>query len=234
MRITRKLVQITGGVVIGVGLIGATLGSALAADPTPIATATPGVATTAPNKGDGNGLFGRGFERGFARGYMTGAKVGNLGGEIQQVADLLKLTPAQIAEKRQAGQSLVQIAKEQNVSEQQLVDVLLAAHKTRLDTAVKNGRLTQAQADEGLKQMETRIRASINSTAVGPKNGGAVAPGAGRVGKGMAGRQGNCPAVAPTGGAQAPSTSTPSTKPTSNTSRGAHGGMGGNGLFNSL
>jgi len=48
------------------------------------------------------------------------------------------------------GKTIADLAKEKGVSNQELVDALVASQKTMVDQAVTNGLLTQAQADKWL------------------------------------------------------------------------------------
>ena len=88
------------------------------------------------------------------------------------VSDLLGMQPTDIAAQRQAGKSLAQIAKAKNVSQDKLVATILAAKKAALDQAVKNGRLTQAQADAMIEQMKNRVSDRVDDTTVGPRGAG--------------------------------------------------------------
>ncbi len=74
------------------------------------------------------------------------------------VAAALKLTPTQLFEQLHSGKTLSEIADAQGVK---LADVQAAAQtaardamKARIEQAVKDGRLTQAQADQMLKALE--------------------------------------------------------------------------------
>ena len=93
------------------------------------------------------------------------------------VAKLLGMTPEQLAAERQKGQSLVQIAATKKVTQQQLVDAIMAAKKAALDARVKAGTLTQERATFMLQQMEKATTEAVTRTTVGPPagrgNGGA-------------------------------------------------------------
>ena len=84
------------------------------------------------------------------------------------VTKLLGMTNAQIAEQRQAGKSLVQIAATKNVSQEALVNAILADRKDALQKLVTAGTLTQAQADQRLEFMKQQIQQNVNRTTVGP------------------------------------------------------------------
>ena len=63
------------------------------------------------------------------------------------VTKLLGMTPQQIMAERAAGKTLSQIAKEKNVTDQQVIDAIVAGEQSAVDQAVKDGKITQAQAD---------------------------------------------------------------------------------------
>jgi hypothetical protein len=67
---------------------------------------------------------------------------------LKAVSDLLGMTPGQLLDAQLGGQTLLDIAKGKGVTEQQLTDAVQAARKASLDQAVKDGRMTQAQADQ--------------------------------------------------------------------------------------
>jgi hypothetical protein len=89
-------------------------------------------------------------------------------GPDQEVATLLGLTQEQIREQRQAGKSLVQIAAIQNVTEETLLNTIMAENQAAIQNMVAAGTLTQAQADWRLAQMKERVQLAINRTTVGP------------------------------------------------------------------
>ena len=99
------------------------------------------------------------------------------------VSDLLGLTPAQIQAERAAGKTLAQIAAAQGITDQQLIDALVAGRADAIAQAVKDGRLTQAQADWMLAKMKAMAPFQIANP---------FTPGAGRgmMGAGSCGSQG--------------------------------------------
>jgi hypothetical protein len=72
------------------------------------------------------------------------------------VADKLGLTSDQLTAGLNSGKTLAQIAEAKGVSRADLVAALEVAHKASLAQAVKDGILTQAQADTMLAQMAGR------------------------------------------------------------------------------
>lgn len=118
-------------------------------------------------------------------------------GPDQAVLDLLGMTQAQIQELRQSGQSLVQIAATRNVTEETLVNTILAEKQAAVQKLVTAGTITQAQADLQLAQMQERIQIAVNRTTVGPPewagSNGNRQNGSGMMGRnGPGGNQTNC------------------------------------------
>jgi len=91
---------------------------------------------------DGPGMMGR------------GGMMGDMGKVVAAVAAKLGLTSEQLISEIRGGKSLLDIAKEKNVSEADLKATIVATLKPILDKAVKDGKLTQAQEDATLKQVQ--------------------------------------------------------------------------------
>lgn len=109
------------------------------------------------------------------------------------VADLLGMSSDEIAAQRQDGKSLEDIAAGKDVSKEALVGTMLESRKSVLDQAVKDGRITEAQAETMIANMETRISERVSDPAVGPR-GGAGTNGAGcGMGAGLGEGQGRGP-----------------------------------------
>lgn len=107
-------------------------GSALAQAPTP----TPGAKTP---------FLGRGLEHGF--GFWGGKGMG----DFDTVAKALNLTPTQLFEQLHSGKTLDEIAKAQGVDLTKIQEAANAARlqamKDQIAQAVKDGKMTQDQAD---------------------------------------------------------------------------------------
>ena len=82
--------------------------------------------------------------------------------KLSAAADYLGLTEAQLREKLAAGQSLADVAKAEGKSVDGLKNAILDAAKKKLDQAVKDGVLTQTQADELLDGLKSRIDDLVN------------------------------------------------------------------------
>jgi len=88
----------------------------------------------------------------------------------EAVTKLLGMTPDQIYAERSAGKTLADIAEDQGVSEQQMIDAIVAAQKEAIDQAVKDGRMTQDQADWMMARAEA-IAPFMLSNPSGPRGG---------------------------------------------------------------
>jgi hypothetical protein len=129
----KKLGIVLGSAVV-VGLVGLLVASAaFAQGSTPTATATP--------------------QAGAPQGKLSlqWRVAGGPNGGMDEIAKLLNMTQDQIWAERVLGKTISDLAKEKGVSNQQLVDALVASQKTLLDQAVTDERLTQAQADKWLE-----------------------------------------------------------------------------------
>lgn len=87
-------------------------------------------------------------------GYAWGRMWGGVNVVSDAVTELLGMTEEQIYTERAAGKTLVDIAKEQGITDQELLDAMLAGQQQVIDQAVKDGNLTQAQADWMLERMK--------------------------------------------------------------------------------
>ncbi len=95
---------------------------------------------------------GKGRVGAFGRGVVSEA-----------VTDLLGLTPAEVREQLRAGSTLAEIATEQGVEPQAVIDELVAEAGERLDQAVANERITQEEADEKLADVTERVTDVVNN-----------------------------------------------------------------------
>lgn len=99
--------------------------------------------------GPGPRLFGRHHDGPFAHG-------------LDVAATYLGMTEAELHQALAGGKSLAQVAKDKGKTADGLITALTDDAKQKLDTAVKNGRLTQADADQLLKGLQTRITDLVN------------------------------------------------------------------------
>lgn len=101
-----------------------------------------------------------------------------LGVAQDQLAQFLGITAEQLRTER-ATQSLAQVAQAHGKSADQLKQFLTDQAKQRLAAEVTAGRITQAQADQHLQQLQSGLDAAINAVGKpgpGPRHGPGVAP----------------------------------------------------------
>lgn len=107
------------------------------------------LAEQAPARGDRDGRRGgKGFP---GRGVGSDAVVEALGIDADTLRDELR-----------AGSSLADIAAENGVDVQVVIDAMVAAASERIDTAVENERLTEDEAAEKLADLTERITDVVN------------------------------------------------------------------------
>ena len=106
-------------------------------------------------------LFGRGGHGGPGFGHDARFEV------LATAASYLGLTEAQLREELQ-GKTLGEIAKEQGKTPAGLVQQLVATQTKRIDEAVADGRLTDAQATELKANLEEHVQALVNGELRGP------------------------------------------------------------------
>jgi len=100
-------------------------------------------------------------------------KMGDGGGRpnmLQAVADLTGLDVNTIMQERQAGKSLAAIAQEKGVTEEALINKIMTDKQAKLQSLVDSGKMTQAQYDTCVSQMQTRVKESLERTDIGRGN----------------------------------------------------------------
>jgi hypothetical protein len=104
--------------------------------------------------GDYPPFFGRGFGPGFGH-FHRGPPL--FGERLSAAADYLGLTQAELRTKLSSGRTLANIAKARGKSVDGLKQAILDDAKAKLDAAVKEGKLTQAEADEIYARMKSHV-----------------------------------------------------------------------------
>jgi hypothetical protein len=152
------------GAILVTALMALVAGTALAAEPVvpPVRGFGPGNTTVAPAAGECGAMGAAGMRRGGAPEWAGGSGT---------VADLLGLTEEELQAARLEGKSLVDIAKDQGVSEDDLIEGMLSAKVDTLAQLVDEGKLTQAQADLMIENMRSRVQTMVERTDVGPAAG---------------------------------------------------------------
>jgi len=93
-------------------------------------------------------------------------------GKLDAAAMYLGLTEAQLHSELESGKTLAQIAKDHGKTADGLVNALVGAAKQKLDAAVQAGRLTQAQADQMLNDLRSRVTDLVNGKMPAPPSDG--------------------------------------------------------------
>ncbi len=115
-----------------------------------------------------------GFPGGGHRGGPGGGRGGDFGGVIRNhtdgVAQFLGITEEKLREELRSGKSLAEIAQANGKTAAQLKTFILTNAKTKLDQAVKDGKITQQMADRMYQELEQRVDDMITRTK-GPRTG---------------------------------------------------------------
>ncbi len=90
---------------------------------------------------------------------------------LDDVAETLGMSEADLRSALSSGQTLAQIAEAQGVSQDDLIAALLQEPQEHLQQAVSDGHLTQAQADERLAQIKERVSQWLESDGRPPMGG---------------------------------------------------------------
>ena len=93
------------------------------------------------------------------------------------VAAILGLTNAQVMELRHAGKSLAQIAEQQKVDPQKLIDAMAAQWTAQIDARLAAGAITADQAATLKANVATQAKAMVYQVTMGGMMGGAVGAG---------------------------------------------------------
>ncbi len=86
------------------------------------------------------------------------------GADLDAAAKALGVTAADLRTALQGGRTLAQVAADKRVPVATLVTALVDAEKAELAQAVKDGRLTQAQADQRGADLTARVTDRVNAT----------------------------------------------------------------------
>lgn len=100
-----------------------------------------------------------------------GGRAAGIGPLNNQVASILNMSVTDLQAARQSGKSLAEIAADKGISRSDLIASMLKVHQDALAARVADGSLTQAQADQILASMKTRIEQQVDYKGVGPSFG---------------------------------------------------------------
>jgi hypothetical protein len=117
----------------------------------------------APNAG----MRGMGFGK-----LPMGRGIGSLGDKLVSLAaDELGLSLTELLTELQDGKSIADVAAEQGVDTQTIVDAYVAKLKADLDEAVAEGDMTQTQADYALEKAQERVLDLLEGAGFGEAQG---------------------------------------------------------------
>lgn len=120
--------------------------------------------TTTPPTATPQAPWGPGWMMGGMMGWGGFRWAGPQNSLIVIAAETLGLTPQELIAELQAGKTIADVAEEQGVALETLVDAFLAPREAALQVAVETGRLTQEQADALLAQMRELVRTRLTAT----------------------------------------------------------------------
>jgi polyhydroxyalkanoate synthesis regulator phasin len=89
----------------------------------------------------------------------------------EAVAEALGLEVDEVRDALRAGTTIADLAEQQGVDVQVVIDAMVAEAEEHLATAVENGRLTQEEADERLVEITERITDRIDDPLPAPGDG---------------------------------------------------------------
>jgi hypothetical protein len=120
-------------------------------------------------QGGVGGMMGRGgvMDRDDMPG-RGGAMMGGWAGLPDEALTLLGLSADEVQAEHLAGKTLAEIATAQGVTTEKLVDAILATRVDALATLVKDGKLSQAQADLMTERMKDMVTEMVERDDVGP------------------------------------------------------------------
>ncbi len=96
------------------------------------------------------------------------------GPKLDAPAQALNLSVDDLRSKLEGGQTLAQVAQQQGVDVQKVIDALVADATAHIDQAVQDGKLTADQANERKANLQDRITKLVNEGP--PKDRGAGQP----------------------------------------------------------
>ncbi|HWP95695.1 MAG TPA: hypothetical protein VN426_02515 [Syntrophomonadaceae bacterium] len=106
-------------------------------------------------------------------GNCQGVGMGRSGGSMADiVSQTLGISRADLASERQSGKTLVDIAAEKGVNQEQLTQSVLEKRQETLKQALDEEKITQAQYDQCSQQMSERVSKNLTRSEVGPNGQG--------------------------------------------------------------
>lgn len=107
---------------------------------------------------------GFGMGHGHGHGGMMGGGMmgGGMFGNSQELATLLGLTADELKSAIKEGSSLADIAEEQNVDVDDVIDLLVSSMTKKLDAQLEEGKLTDEQYEARKTELENRVTKMVN------------------------------------------------------------------------
>jgi ribosomal protein S20 len=128
-----------------------------------------GVATAEPGA-DGNGRPGA-SQSGEASGDGSGTRGGRpgrlLAAALKVAADTIGITPEELRQAVQGGQTVAQVAQSKGVDPQQVTDAIVSSATSKIDEAVTAGRLDEARATKLKEKLPQAVDRLVNATRKG-------------------------------------------------------------------
>ncbi|ADG07761.1 hypothetical protein [Kyrpidia tusciae] len=93
------------------------------------------------------------------------------GGVLSTAAQVLGVTPQQLAQNLRSGQSIAQVAQSKGVSEQQVIDAIVQKISASIDQKVQSGKLSQDKAAQMKANLSARVKNIVEHTGAFGKKG---------------------------------------------------------------
>jgi len=104
----------------------------------------------------------------FSAGYGWCGFHGEVAVCSEAVSELLGLNTYELCDLRQEGKSFAEIAAEQGVTVEEMIEAIMAERIEAVQARLDDGTITQEQADLMIQQMAERIELAVNRTTIGP------------------------------------------------------------------
>ena len=88
--------------------------------------------------------------------------------DLTAVSAVLGITSEELKTTLADGKSLADVAKEKSIDVQKVIDAVAASIKSEVSQAVKDGKLTQAEADKRLAEVSAHAEKIVNGKGFGP------------------------------------------------------------------
>ena len=96
---------------------------------------------------------------------------GNMEPGYLDLSSILKMSPDEFRDARRSGKTIAEIAKEKGLTEEQLKERVVAQRKLQVEQLLKDGKITQEQADYCFENMGKRMPGSGGQGQRGNKQG---------------------------------------------------------------